>query len=36
LYDGLQVKHLNEAIFVFCYGGALLGTLVSGYLMLRM
>ena len=36
LYDGLQVKHLNEVIFVFCYGGALLGTLVSGYLMLRM
>jgi fumarate reductase subunit D len=36
LYDGLQVKHLNEAIFVFCYGGALLGTLAIGYLMLRM
>lgn len=36
LYDGLQVKHLNEVIFIFCYGGALIGTLVSGYLMLRM
>ncbi len=35
LYDGLQVKHLNEAIFVFCYGGALLGTAMSGYLLWR-
>lgn len=33
LYDGLQVKHLNEVIFVVCYGGALVGTLVAGYLM---
>src|SRR5262245_50803559 len=22
LYDGLQIKHLNELIAVFCYGGA--------------
>jgi fumarate reductase subunit D len=36
LYDGLQVKHLNEAIFVFCYGGALVGTLLAGYLLLRL
>jgi fumarate reductase subunit D len=36
LYDGLQVKHLNEAIFILCYGGALLGTLFGGYLLLRM
>ncbi len=36
VYDGLQVKHLNEVVLVFCYGGALLGTLVSGYLLLRM
>jgi fumarate reductase subunit D len=35
LYDGLQVKHLNEVIFVFCYGGALLGTALSGYLLWR-
>jgi fumarate reductase subunit D len=35
LYDGLQVKHLNEAIFIFCYGGALLGTILSAYLLLR-
>lgn len=33
LYDGLKVKHLNEIIFVFCYGGALLGTLVAAYLL---
>ena len=33
LYDGLQVKHLNEVIFTFCYGGALLGTAVAGYLL---
>ncbi len=33
LYDGLQIKHLNEVITVFCYGGALLGTGVAGYLL---
>jgi succinate dehydrogenase subunit D len=33
LYDGLQVKHLNEVIFVFCYGGALVGTLNAAYLL---
>lgn len=33
LYDGLQVKHLNEVIFVCCYGGALVGTLIAGYLL---
>jgi fumarate reductase subunit D len=32
LYDGLQVKHLNEVIFTFCYGGAVLGTVVALYL----
>ncbi len=26
LYDGLKVKHLNELIFVLCYGGAIVGT----------
>jgi len=25
VYDGLQVKHLNEVVLVFCYGGAVLG-----------
>jgi fumarate reductase subunit D len=33
LYDGLQVKHLNEVINTFCYGGALLGTAIAGYLL---
>ena len=33
IYDGLQVKHLNEVINFCCYGGAVLGTLVAGYLL---
>jgi fumarate reductase subunit D len=33
LYDGLQIKHLNELINSFCYGGAVLGTVVAGYLL---
>ena len=35
LYDGLQVKHLNEFIFTLCYGGAALGTLFAAYLVWR-
>jgi fumarate reductase subunit D len=35
LYDGLQIKHLNSLIFTFCYGGAILGTLVAGYMLWR-
>jgi len=31
LYDGLQVKHLNVLISIFCYGGAILGSLAAGY-----
>ena len=31
LYDGLQIKHLNEVITVFCYGGAVTGTVIAGY-----
>lgn len=31
LYDGLQLKHLNELIAVFCYGGAIAGTVLSAY-----
>jgi fumarate reductase subunit D len=31
LYDGLQIKHLNEFINVFCYGGAILGAVVAAY-----
>lgn len=33
LYDGLQIKHLNELINVFCYGGATLGAVVAAYLL---
>jgi fumarate reductase subunit D len=33
LYDGLQIKHLNELIFVCCYGGAIFGTALVGYLL---
>ena len=33
LYDGLQIKHLNEVIAACCYGGAVLGTVIAGYLL---
>ena len=33
LYDGLQVKHLNEVIFTICYGGAVAGSVVAAYLL---
>lgn len=33
LYDGLQVKHLNEVIFVLCYGSAITGTVLAAYLL---
>jgi len=33
LYDGLQIKHLNELINWFCYGGAIAGSAVAGYLL---
>ena len=29
LYDGLQLKHLNEMIAVFCYGGAAAGSVAA-------
>jgi len=35
LYDGLQIKHLNELINTFCYGGAILGTVLAGWLLWR-
>ena len=35
LYDGLQIKHLNEVINPLCYGGALVGSLWAGYLLSR-
>jgi len=34
LYDGLQIKHLNEIINVSCYGGAIVGSVVAAYLLL--
>jgi len=33
LYDGLQIKHLNELINLLCYGGAITGSIVAGYLL---
>jgi fumarate reductase subunit D len=33
LYDGLQIKHLNEVINTFCYGGAILGTVLAAWLL---
>jgi succinate dehydrogenase subunit D len=32
LYDGLQIKHLNEVVFVGCYGTAVVGTAIAAYL----
>lgn len=33
LYDGLQIKHLNEVINLLCYGGAIAGTAAAAYLL---
>jgi fumarate reductase subunit D len=33
LYDGLQIKHLNEIIALVCYGGAIAGSVASVYLL---
>ena len=33
LYDGLQIKHLNELINLFCYGGAIVGSALAAYLL---
>ncbi len=33
LYDGLQIKHLNEVINTLCYGGATLGSIVAAYVL---
>ena len=35
LYDGLQIKHLNELIIPFCYGGAVALSIWAGYLLWR-
>jgi fumarate reductase subunit D len=33
LYDGLQIKHLNELINVLCYGAAMAGSVAAGVLL---
>ena len=33
LYDGLQLKHLEQLITVLCYGSAIIGTLAAGYVL---
>jgi len=35
LYDGLQIKHLDELVNTICYGGAIAGTIIAGYLIWR-
>jgi len=35
LYDGLQIKHLNEVINVLCYGGAIVGSVLAAILLLQ-
>ena len=35
LYDGLQIKHLNELINTFCYGIAIASSLYAAYLLAR-
>jgi fumarate reductase subunit D len=34
LYDGLQIKHINEVINVLCYGGAIVGSVLAAYVLL--
>jgi fumarate reductase subunit D len=36
LYDGLQIKHLNELVNTFCYGGAIVGSVVAAYVVARL
>lgn len=31
LYDGLQIKHLNELIALLTYGGAVIGSIAAAY-----
>ncbi len=33
LYDGLQIKHLNEIVRLFCYGGAIAGSAYAAYIL---
>jgi fumarate reductase subunit D len=34
LYDGLKLKHLSKPIIAICYGGALAGSALAGYVLL--
>jgi fumarate reductase subunit D len=36
LYDGLQIKHLNELVNVACYGSAIVGTGLVAYMVLSL
>ena len=36
LYDGLQIKHLNEMIAILCYGSAVAGSIVAAALLWQM
>jgi fumarate reductase subunit D len=33
LYDGLQIKHLNELVNPVCYGGAVVGSILAVWLL---
>ena len=33
LYDGLQIKHLNEIVAIACYGTAVVGSVWAAYLL---
>ena len=33
LYDGLQIKHLNEVIAFISYGGAIAGSVAAAYIL---
>jgi fumarate reductase subunit D len=35
LYDGLRLKRFSTAIILLCYGGAVAGSAVAGYLLFR-
>jgi fumarate reductase subunit D len=35
LYDGLQIKHLNEVLAVLTYGTAIAGSVAAAYLLWR-
>lgn len=35
LYDGLQIKHLNELVNTLCYGGATVGAVAAAYFIWR-